>query len=301
MNSQYGKVMISYAWDLNDPSHHSWVEKLYSSLSASGLSVTLDKYSLPMVGTNNTFLWMERAVKEAEWIVAVITEKYIEKCDDRDNGNSLGYEIEQIIAKFIKTGRSDRVICITRHHNRSKGRTPSFLPNAFGFDLSDDSLWEDNFNAILTLIQLSLKDPKKVQNHSTNTQVYSSSQKPRTLVNLEKSQWKMGSDKSIFHCLNEPAFKIKLTWQPAWYITDAWAVASLGKGATKVRVALEIDDSEHLVYDFAVDIQRSRFLPLPQISENRLKISYMADKLAIIINTRGGYEMLKASANMEVL
>lgn len=295
----FRKIMISYAWDLQTPDHHLWVEKLYRQLDTMGFNVTLDKFSVPYEGRPDLFLWIERSVKNADWIIAIITEKYVSKCDDRDGANnSLGYEIQQIIAKFIRTGLQDRVICLLRHKTSGVDKTPSFLPNAYFVDFTDEAKFQEKFDELINIFSSkqnsSLTELKSVEaNNQTN-------QTAQDLTKINLYQWKINTAGNVFHCKNNPSLEIHLVRERGWKVLEKWAVDSLGAKAYRVRVALKVNGKEHEVFNFAATDQQ-RFLPFPKVENGQLEITWLADKIGVVLNGSGEYENLKSSIKISIL
>ena len=80
------KVFISYAWDSKE--HKTWVRNLSTRLKNGGVDVTLDQWHL--VPGDQIPEFMERAVRESDFVLIVCTQKYKERSDARSGG--VGYE-----------------------------------------------------------------------------------------------------------------------------------------------------------------------------------------------------------------
>ena len=301
MPSAFGDIMISYAWDLQEPTHQSWVKELDAKLRALGFSTTLDIRCLPALGAGNVNLWMERAIKNAKWVVAIVTHKYIQKCDDRDDGNNLGYEIDQIILKFVKTGRSNRIISVLRpgvHEN------PAFIPLALWIDFSNQTQYEQNFKELVQ--RLNESSTVSINPHSPPLQIGSShtlaeKKHHKHLSEIPVHCWQPNRDRSEFLCLQDSNVRIKILRQTDWSVCESWAITSLGHGSYKVLVMFQ-QGARETTFDFATNVKGEYFLPFPEKDKGILRIGYMADLIAKVINhqTLGKhYETLKSSAGIK--
>jgi hypothetical protein len=80
------KVFISYSWD--DFAHKEWVKKLATQLRADGVDARLDHWHA--VPGDQLPEFMEREIREADFVVVVCTPGYKTKSEARVGG--VGYE-----------------------------------------------------------------------------------------------------------------------------------------------------------------------------------------------------------------
>ena len=74
-------VFISYSHD--SPEHQDRVLALAGRLRASGIDAELDQYEMsPPEGWPQ---WMERWIREADWVLMVCTETYLRRVEGREN------------------------------------------------------------------------------------------------------------------------------------------------------------------------------------------------------------------------
>jgi len=76
---QNPKVFISYSWD--DEAHKKWVKDFAARLRSDGVDVALDRWSVNPGGQLPEF--MERAVRENDYVIIVCTPNYKDKSDNR--------------------------------------------------------------------------------------------------------------------------------------------------------------------------------------------------------------------------
>lgn len=152
-------VTIVYSWDSEE--HCDWVKKLAEELERNSVQVTYDQNSLALGDDINQF--MEIAVSTASIILAICTEQYKEKIDEREGGS--GYE-GRMMAQLVKN-RSASIIPITKD-----GYKDSKIPRAFqgltSIDLELD-IKKEKFARLLQTIHgfKIVKDVKKVDPKKT--------------------------------------------------------------------------------------------------------------------------------------
>ena len=89
MSNELAKVpsaFISYSWDSDE--HKKWVRELAIQLRAQGIDVILDQWHTAPGDQLPAF--MERAIRENDFVLIVCTPKYKDKSDSRSGG--VGYE-----------------------------------------------------------------------------------------------------------------------------------------------------------------------------------------------------------------
>lgn len=122
-------VTIVYSWD--NTKHNEWVKKLAMELEENGVRVTYDQNSLELGDDINQF--MELAVDTASIILAVCTEKYKQKIDNREGGS--GYE-GRMIAQIMKN-HSAKIITVTKG-GYSDDKIPRALQGLNNLNLEED-------------------------------------------------------------------------------------------------------------------------------------------------------------------
>lgn len=130
------QVFISYGWD--DPAHCDWVKSLAGMLS-NYFDVKFD-VKLPLGAGLNVF--MEQMIKNADRVLLVLTPKYKEKADARQNG--VGYESVLISSELYKNQGTTKFIPIIRRGS-VKESYPLYLGLRKGLDMTDDNLFDKSF------------------------------------------------------------------------------------------------------------------------------------------------------------
>lgn len=104
-NPETGGVMrsafISYSWD--DDVHREWVRGLAARLRKDGVDVSIDRWAA--VPGDQLPAFMERAIRENQFVVIICTPRYKRRSDAREGG--VGYEGD-IMAAEVMTSQNDR-------------------------------------------------------------------------------------------------------------------------------------------------------------------------------------------------
>lgn len=113
-------AFISYSWD--DAGHRRWVGNLAKKLMSDGVLVTLDAWSLAPGEQLPQF--MEKAVRENDYVLIIVTPKYKSKSDDRTGG--VGYEGDVMTAEVLTKRNHRKFVPILRRGEWSQA-APSWL------------------------------------------------------------------------------------------------------------------------------------------------------------------------------
>ncbi len=133
-------VFISYGWDSDE--HRSWVRSLADRLSTN-FNVMIDE-KLPL-GADLSVL-MEQLVEKADRVLLILTPKYKEKADNRQNG--VGYESVLISGQLYQNQGTTKFIPIIRKGD-VKECYPLYIGNRKGLDMRDDSCFEAQLNKLI--------------------------------------------------------------------------------------------------------------------------------------------------------
>lgn len=125
------KAFISYSWE--DDEHSEWVKKLATDLRSYGIESRLDAWNL--IGGDKLPLFMEKEIRDNDFILIICTPKYKQKSDNRIGG--VGYEGDIISAELFNIGNDRKFIPILRKGNWINS-APTNLLGKYYFDLSDD-------------------------------------------------------------------------------------------------------------------------------------------------------------------
>jgi TIR domain len=135
------RVFMSYSHDGEE--HEDWVLKLATRLRGNGVDVCLDRWDVTLGG--NLSLFMERAASDDYRVIAVVSETYVRKCDDRSGG--AGVEAQMLSSRLYQELTSNAVIPIVR--NNPEAVMPAFLSGRLWEDFRDASLEESAYERLL--------------------------------------------------------------------------------------------------------------------------------------------------------
>ena len=136
------KVFVSYSWD--DDRHRDWVRDLASRLRSDGVDAGLDRWKLAPGDQQPEF--MERAVRENDFVLIVCTPRYKERADGRVGG--VGYEGDIMTAEVLSERRQRKFIPVLRAGDWSTA-LPSWLLGKLSIDLRGDPYPEERYRALL--------------------------------------------------------------------------------------------------------------------------------------------------------
>src|SRR6267378_1916632 len=131
-------AFISYSWD--DEAHKEWVRRLAERLRADGVDVTLDRWAT--VPGDQLPAFMERAIRENQFIVIVCTPRYKTRSDAREGG--VGYEGD-IMAAEVMTRQNHRKFVPVLRTGAWLEASPSWLTGKYYIDLSGSPYAEQSY------------------------------------------------------------------------------------------------------------------------------------------------------------
>jgi TIR domain len=102
------KVFVSYSWDGEE--HCGWVHNFATRLRAEGVDAKLDQWDVHLGDPLPDF--MERAVRENDFVLVVCTPKYKKRSDGRIGGG--GYEGDILTAEVYSRGNQRKFIPVLR-------------------------------------------------------------------------------------------------------------------------------------------------------------------------------------------
>jgi len=134
---------MSYSHD--DDAHRDWVLQLASRLRANGVDVCLDRWDVTLGG--NLAQYMERAADDVYRVIAVVSETYSRKCNDRSGG--AGVEAQMLSARLYSELDSGAVIPIIRSNPSNPPALPAFLSGRLWLDFRDAASQEGAYERLL--------------------------------------------------------------------------------------------------------------------------------------------------------
>ncbi len=140
------RVFVSYSWE--SPEHKSWVKKLATHLRKHGVETLLDQWELAPGDQLPRF--MERSVRDSDFVLVVCTPKYRERSDSRAGG--VGYEGDIMTAE-IATGTDRRKFIPLLRSDSWDESAPSWLRGSYYIDLrlhpSETANYQDLLQTLL--------------------------------------------------------------------------------------------------------------------------------------------------------
>lgn len=138
-------AFISYSWD--DDDHKAWVRGLATRLRVDGVDVTLDQWHVAPGDQLPQF--MERAVRENDFVLIVCTPRYKERSDKRAGG--VGYEGDIITSEVMTTRNQKKFIPILRRGDWQSA-APTWVLGKYHINLSGPHYSEDSYEDLLTTL-----------------------------------------------------------------------------------------------------------------------------------------------------
>jgi TIR domain len=137
------QAFLSYAWESD--SHARWVYNLATRLQEkSGVRIILDQWDLPL--GSDQFIFMERSVKNSNFVIVICTPTYAEKANSREGG--VGYETRVITGEFAKQIESRKFIPVLRIGDWDSS-APIYLRPIYGVDLRNDPYSEAQYEQLI--------------------------------------------------------------------------------------------------------------------------------------------------------
>jgi hypothetical protein len=136
------KVFISYSWD--DEAHKEWVKELATQLRADGVDARLDHWHT--VPGDQLPQFMEREIRQNDYVIVVCTPKYKAKSDDRTGG--VGYEGDIMTGEVLTTKNDRKFIPVLARGTWAE----SWVSGKRYIDLGDAVQYAEAYQDLLTTI-----------------------------------------------------------------------------------------------------------------------------------------------------
>ncbi len=135
-------VFISYSWD--DDQHCEWVRKLAERLRADGVDVSIDRWAT--VPGDQLPAFMERAIRDNEFVVIVCTPRYKHRSDSRKGG--VGYEGDIMTAEVMSSQNHRKFIPVLRSGSWPEA-APSWLLGKYYINLTGSPYLERDYEDLV--------------------------------------------------------------------------------------------------------------------------------------------------------
>jgi FtsZ-binding cell division protein ZapB len=138
-------AFISYSWDSDV--HKRWTKEFATRLRRDGVDVKLDQWE--MVPGDQLPAFMEKAIRENDYVLIICTPKYKDKSDSRRGG--VGYEGDIMTGEVFTTGNHRKFIPVLRERDWPAA-LPTWLTGKYGVDLHGDPFSEEQYKDLLATI-----------------------------------------------------------------------------------------------------------------------------------------------------
>lgn len=139
------KAFISYSWD-DDP-HKEWVLHLATDLRKDGVETILDQWHA--VPGDQLPAFMEREIRENDYVLIICTPNYKLKSDQRKGG--VGYEGDIMTAEVYTQGNHRKFIPVLARGTWGQS-SPSWLKGKYYVDLSNPDKMKKSYDDLTTTI-----------------------------------------------------------------------------------------------------------------------------------------------------
>lgn len=135
-------VFLSYSWDTD--THKQWVKDFATRLRGDGVNVILDRWDVAPGGQIPEF--MERSVRENDFVLIVCTPKYKDRSDNRAGG--VGYEGDIMTGEVFVQGNDQKFIPLLRG-DEWVSSAPSWLLGKYYIDFRGEPYSKDSYQELL--------------------------------------------------------------------------------------------------------------------------------------------------------
>lgn len=139
------KTFISYAWESDEIKQ--WVKELATELRNDGIDAKLDRWEV--VPGDQMPYFMEKSVRENDYVLIICTPKYKLKSDNRIGG--VGYEGDIMTAEVIQDSNNRKFIPILKSGTKDTS-IPTWLKGKYYVDLSNESHYDNNYSDLRTTL-----------------------------------------------------------------------------------------------------------------------------------------------------
>ena len=138
-------TFISYAWESDELKE--WVKNLATQLRQNSIDAKLDQWEI--VPGDQMPHFMEKSVRENDYVLIICTPKYKSKSENRIGG--VGYEGDIMTAEVLQSSNHRKFIPILKS-GTIETAIPSWLQGKYFIDLSDEHHFEKNFEDLRTTL-----------------------------------------------------------------------------------------------------------------------------------------------------
>lgn len=148
-------AFISYSWDSD--THRDWVRTLAERLRADGVDVSIDRWET--VPGDQLTSFMERAIRENQFVVIICTPRYKVRSDAREGG--VGYEGDIMTAEVMASQNNRKFIPVLRSGTWAEA-APSWLLGKYYINLAGDPYSERDYEDLVRTLLAIREDPPPI-------------------------------------------------------------------------------------------------------------------------------------------
>jgi len=148
-------AFLSYSWD--SPAHKTWVRELATRLRQDGIATTLDQWET--VPGDQLPHFMEKALRENDYVLIVCTPRYKQRSDSRLGG--AGYEGDIMTAEILLKGNHRKFIPILAAGSWNAA-APSWLLGKYRVDLAARPYADEQYGDLLTTLHGQRQGPPPI-------------------------------------------------------------------------------------------------------------------------------------------
>jgi len=138
-------AFISYAWESDE--HKKWVKDLATQLRVDGIDAKIDQWEV--VPGDQMPHFMEKSVRENNFVLIICTPKYKSKSENRIGG--VGYEGDIMTAEVLQISNHRKFIPILKEGTKETA-LPSWLKGKYYIDLSNELHYNNNYDDLKTTL-----------------------------------------------------------------------------------------------------------------------------------------------------
>ncbi|QCW98999.1 TIR domain-containing protein [Aggregatimonas sangjinii] len=139
------KAFISYAWESDEIK--LWVKHLATELRTDGIDAKLDQWEI--VPGDQMPHFMEKSVRENDYVLIVCTPKYKSKSENRVGG--VGYEGDIMTAEVLQSSNHRKFIPILKEGTKDNA-IPSWLQGKYYVNLTNEKHYVNNYSDLTTTL-----------------------------------------------------------------------------------------------------------------------------------------------------
>jgi hypothetical protein len=143
------RLFVSYSW--TSAQHEEWVLQLAAELRQSGVDVVLDKWDLKEGHDAHAFMESMVTDPSITKVILICDKAYADKADGRSGG--VGTEAQIISGEIYERTTQDKFVAVVVERDENgKPYVPTYYRSRIYIDLSDASVYAQNFEQLLRWI-----------------------------------------------------------------------------------------------------------------------------------------------------